>query len=304
MSRGVVIARILVVVLLLSAVVGCLVYFLAIKPNNQNKDSTVFADYNVVFNSTNQIEIDKNLGGLENGNYFTYASSQTGVKYKETYLNYYLNKQVMESYAYLLITTTKNEGQIKQLLNNYKAKAEVLLRSQQLFNTTRAEYGNNPTAGEQQAILTNFNVMLKDFDSLSHILRDLADLVFVSVTSSYYVDTNEFKSAQYTLSYCLNIQGELLDTAVSSQAGVSEALYQDSLAMVKEFTLKANNDFVCQSKDANVVDMLKKFALKDNRYQELLNSTDKATFVNNIEDATKRAENVAVLNCLGLAGRL
>ena len=44
MSRGVVIARIFVVVLLLSAVVGCLVYFLEIKQNNQNKDATVFAD--------------------------------------------------------------------------------------------------------------------------------------------------------------------------------------------------------------------------------------------------------------------
>lgn len=302
-STGVVVTRIAVAVILLSLIFTC-VYFFIIKARDdaQNADNQIFATLNNTLGSANVVEINRNLGALESGGYYTYAQSQGGLGYKEAYLNYHVAREMLDAYSFRLISSRGNTGAIQNAINDVNNQAVILLRSQQVYNTTKESYGDNPTSEQRQALLTNFNVIVKDLSDYSSVMKNLAHEVFSYTSDSYYSGVNKFESAQYLLGYCMDIQAGLLDEAVKTdELNVSNILYTDTLKMVKNFTLVKQNNFVEQTTDADIISTIDYFLDEENgKFDDFLKSKDKKDFVSKITNATQKTKTETVLAALGL----
>ena len=302
-STGVIIARIAIIVVILGAIIACICFFVL---RNNNSKLDLFSQYNSVMYSSNQNEVDEYLGDFESGDYYSYSISHD-LDFQDVYIEYYANKKIAEAYSYLLIYTENSNNrlanEINDLLNDYSNQLTVLYRSQELHYTTSKEYGNNPTEEQQQAILTNFRVIIDDFSNLTNIQRQIIDKVFTLVTESYYSQIDAFSSLQYTFTYALNKQAGLVNQARNDN-GLSDDLYADTKAMIRTFNTNLNTGFVAQSTNSNMQLMISYFQNEAyNHFDDLLNSADKATYVNSIEDATLKNRVQLVMNCLGLQGR-
>ena len=302
-STGVIIARIAIIVVILGAVIACICFFVL---RNNNTKLDLFSQYNSVMYSSNQSEVDKYLGDFESGDYYNYSISNN-LDYQDVYIEYYANRKILEAYSYLLIYTENSNNrlanEINDLLNNYNNQLTVLYRSQELYFTTSNEYGNNPTEEQKQAMLRNFKVIIDDFSDLTNIQRQITDKTFTLVTQGYYVDVDAFSSLQYVFTYALNKQANLVNEA-RNNSSLSDNLYEDTKAMIRTFNTNLNAGFVAQSTNSNMQVMIEYFQNEVyNHFDDLLNSADKATYVNSIEDATLKNRVQLVMNCLGLQGR-
>ena len=302
-STGVILARIAIVVIILGAIIACICFFVL---RNNNSKLDLFSQFNSVMYSNNQNEVDDYLGDFESGNYYQY-SLENNLDYKDIYIEYYTNKKISQAYAYLLIYTENSnrnlENEISNLLNQYNNQLVVLNRSQELHYTTSNEYGNNPTEEQKQAILTNFIVIMDDFSKLTNLQRQITDKVFILVTESYFSNVDPFSSLKYVFAYSLNKQANLLNQARNDN-GVSDVLYEDTKAMFSTYDTNLNAGFVSQSTNTNMKIIVNYFLDEsNNHFEDLLNSSDKGTYVNELSDSVFKNKVQLVMNCLGLQGR-
>ena len=306
-SKGVIITRIIVAVILLSLIVSCVYYFIIrAKDGAKNADNPIFASLNSSLNSTNFRTIDKNLGSLESGEYYSYAQTQGGLGYKEAYLLYYASREMLDAYGFRLISSHGDSSAVSQSITDVDNQAVILMRSQEVYNTTREAYGENPTDEERQALLSNFNTVVKDLAKYSECMYNLSNAVFNYVNNSYYEGLNAFRSAQYLYGYCLDKQSNLLKEAVRIDfKNVNSILYQESLLMTQKFVEVKNAHFVAQTEDSDVAVVIDYFLDEANdSFEELLNSKDKANFVQQLTSQTDKQKSSLVLIVLGLQGRL
>ena len=306
-SRAVVITRVVLAVVLLSLVFTCVYFFiLKAKQDAAHQDNTIFVKYNTFFNSNNVKDINKNLGGLQEGEYYTYAQSQGGMGYEEAYLVYYASLESLSTTNFRLISSYGDASQIDATLNKLEDQAAVLLRSQIVYNTSKNSYGNTPTVSQSQALYKNFEMIVADLALYGQYLYELSSQVFAYTYGTYYADFDAFRSAQYLYGYCLDKQIGLLSAAVMANVdNVDSNLFAETLLMTEQFSLVSQNGFVVQSTDTTTKKVIDYFVDDaNNNFESLLNARDKADFVNNITNATQKQKSTDVMIVLGLEGRL
>ena len=301
-SKSVVLIRILVALIVIGALAAC-VYIFFIKNNIKVQ---VYDSYNTILTSENQVNIDNNLGSLESGEYYTYASAYTDLNYKEVYLSYYMNKQVLLSYSDLLVYANdrgkgKYAKEIQNLLNKYKEQQVVLLRSQQVFSTNKENYGENPTSEQKEAILNNFKQIISDLKEMNTTLKNLSNQVFLYCTTTYYKNGNEFNNLKYIFTYALDQQAAVYITALTSENGVNENLYNETKAMVLRYDLESRGSFESQGTTANNQEVVDYFIdSTNNHFDDFLKADNKSEFITQITDTTQKAKVKKVAQVLGL----
>ncbi len=306
-SSGVVTTRIVLAVVLLSLIVACVYYFI-IKARNDaaDADNSIFATYNSVMDSQNVSSIFARLGGdLESGDYYQYAVKNEILGYKESYLNLYMSKQLLEANSFRLISSHGDTKEIENSLTSVTKSAKDLCHSITVYDTSKEEYGENPDPAHQEAMKKNFNTIVKDLANYSSVFVTLSNKVFVYTAKSYYAGVNAFSSAQYLYSYCLDKQINVLNTAVKGNSqGVDSNIYKESILVAKKFKTVADGNFNVQTTDTTVGDVIDYYVDKKDSFDDLLNAENKSEFIKSIEDQTRYARVSDVMTMIGLQGRI
>ncbi len=306
-SKGVVITRVIVAVVFLSLVFTCVYFFIIkAKDNASHADNKIFATVNTCLNSADIKTIDTNLGSFESGAYYDYAQSQGGLGFKEAYIEYYGARQMLDVYGFRLITSRGDTTGINNKVKEINQQAVVLLRSQEVYNTTREAYGDNPTTAERQALLTNFNVMTKDLKAYATDFYELASLVFDFTMSTYFEGLDRFGSAHYVYGYAFNTQLAVFNEAVQIDfTNINSTLYSDTKFMMLKLIEVASDNFSVETTDATVGVVLDYFKDDANgNFESLLKAKDKVDYVSKITDEAEKTKSTKVLEVLGFAGRL
>ncbi len=299
-SAGVVFARVLVALIILAGIGAC-IYFFLIK--NDNVRGAVHEEMSKLLASDEQKTLNTNLGELESGTYFDYNKNVSNQGYSELYLTYYMDNEILDTYANLLMYVGNKDNskatEIQNDIKSYQTSLTQALRSQSLFNQTYNQLGTtNP------ATVQNFKSLIIDFEGLVKNYHKLAKDTFDYVTSYFYKNIDAKQSQKYVQSYGLSVEAELLKTAVLSGDEVSVALYKDSLAMAKFYTQSKSANFTAQSSDTQIAKFITVFSAKDKDYSAFLNSTDKADYYNKITDTVEKERIYLLLAGFGLVGRL
>ena len=299
-SAGVIIARVVVVVLLLAAI-GAIIYFLVIR-NNDDRRGPTYEEMNRILNSENQATFEQNIGELETGNYFNYANGISNVDFKNVYLSYYMDKQILNTYKDLLLYVGNADARALQSISNnlaeYKSALVDVIHSQELFNITQSQ-----GIGASE-VATNFGYFVADFIELQQIFHVIVNDTFNYVTQHYYENINAFLSQKYAQTYILNIQSGLINSKLTAGERVNEALYQDSLAMVKFYTDCAENSFTEQADSASSIpDFIALVSNMSYDFSGFYNAESKLEFYDSADDSTKSQLQVLARG-LGLTGRL
>lgn len=299
-SAGVIIARVVVVVLLLAAI-GAIIYFFVIRNNDDGRGPT-YEEMNRILNSENQATFEQNIGELETGNYFNYANGISNVDFKNVYLSYYMDKQILNTYKDLLLYVVNADARALQSISDNLAEYESALvdvvHSQELFNITQSQ-----GIGASE-VATNFGYFVSDFIELQQIFHVIVNDTFNYVTQHYYENINAFLSQKYAQTYILNIQSGLINSKLTAGERVNEALYQDSLAMVKFYTDCAENSFTEQAdSDSSIPDFIALVSNMSYDFSGFYNAESKLEFYDSADDSTKSQLQVLARG-LGLTGRL
>lgn len=299
-SAGVVFARVLVALIILAGIGAC-IYFFLIK--NDNVRGAVHEEMSKLLASDEQKTLNTNLGELESGTYFEYNKNVSNQGYSELYLTYYMDNEILDTYANLLMYVGNKDNakatEIQNDIKSYQTSLTQALRSQSLFNQT---YNQLDTTNP--ATVQNFKSLIIDFQGLVKNYHKLTKDTFDYVTSYFYKNIDAKQSQKYVQTYGLSVEAELLKTAVLGGDEVSVALYKDSLAMAKFYTQSKSAHFTAQSNDTQIAKFITVFSAKDKDYSAFLNSTDKADYYNKITDTVEKERIYLLLTGFGLVGRL
>lgn len=305
-SSGVVTTRIVLAVVLLSLIVSC-VYFFIIKARNDaaDADNNIFATYNSLIVAENTTNINDRLGGLEAGEYYSYANANSLTGYKNAYLNLYMSKQLLDANAYRLILSHGDTSAIEQKLGEIESEAKALWNSITVFDTSKEAYGENPDSAKAEAMEINFGKIIKDLVAYSSLYYELASEVFTYTANSYYDEvSNPFNSAQYLYSYCLNKQIAILNKAVvEGVSAVDTNIYAESILVAKQFKSVDDTNYETQTTDTKVKNIISYYTNGEN-FDDLLNAKNKQEFVQKFTDATRSDKIKEMMNVIGLQGRI
>ena len=306
-SVGVIIARVVVVLILLAGI-AALIYFLVIRGGDSRGNT--YEEMVRVLTSENQATFEQNIGGLESGDYYTYANTDAGnINYKNVYLAYYMDSQILDAYKDLIVYVGDVDGEVisnlDNLISNYETTLAEVVHSQELFNTTHALLGNGGQDNELYAeVSRNFGFFLNDFIRLQDIFHSIVSQTFNYVTSHYYQNVNPFISQKYAQSYALNIQSGLVNTALDSESGVGNTLYQDSIAMARFYVECKQTNFTEQSNSGlNLDEFISLVSNMSYDFTEFYNAVDKSSYFNSANDELKAQLRIVAAG-LGLSGRL
>ena len=299
-SAGVIVARVVVVVLILAAI-AAIIYFLVIRNNGEARGPT-YEEMNRILTSENQKTFEKNIGELESGSYFNYANGISNVDFKNVYLSYYMDKQILNTYKDLLLYVGNADARVLQNINDNLAEYEdalsAVVHSQELFNTTQSQgTGANEVA-------TNFGYFVSDFIELQQIFHVIVNDTFNYVTEHYYENVNGFLSQKYAQTYILNVQSGLMNAKLTGEERVNDTLYQDSLAMAKFYADCAESNFTEQSNSSSAIpDFIALVSNMSYDFSGFYNAESKAEYYAAASDDTKSQLQVLARG-LGLTGRL
>ncbi len=304
-SSRVIAIRIVLAVVLLSLIFSC-VYFFIIKARNDAKtaDNRIFATYNSALNSKNINTISDNLGALESGSYYSYALENNILGYKEAYLCWYMSGQLLDANSYRLIVSHGDTRSITENLKAVEKSAETLLRSIEVFNSTRQEYGTSLTAEQKSALNQNFEFVVRDLNNYAIDYQKLASAVFNYTAKSYYEGVSAFASAQYLYSYCLDKQVNVLSTA--NERGISSVsadIYDESIAVSRKFFSVDADNYAVQTGD-EIVACVISYYLEGSNFDDLLSAENKREFIGQVVDGNRLAQMRQLMRILGLQGRL
>lgn len=299
-SVGVIIARVVVIVLILAAI-AAIIYFLVIRNNGDSRGPT-YEEMNRILTSENQATFEQNIGGLESGNYFNYANGISNVDFKNVYLSYYMDKQILNTYKDLLLYVGNADTRVLQNISNnlteYESALADVVHSQELFNITQSQ---GTGASE---VATNFGYFVSDFIELQQIFHVIVNDTFNYVTQNYYKNVNAFLSQKYAQTYILNIQSGLMNAKLTGEERINDVLYKDSLAMVRFYTDCAENSFTEQADPSSAMpDFIALVSNMSYDFSGFYNAENKAEYYAAADDNTKSQLQVLARG-LGLTGRL
>lgn len=301
-SSGIVVARVVLAVVLLSLIFSCVYYFI-IKARNEAEvaDNPIFATYNTMMSADNVVDVAKNLGDLESGEYYSYAVAHNVHGYRETFLSLYCSQQLLDANAYRLILAKGDTAPLVRALESVTDNAQVLMRSIIVYNTSKQAYGNAPTTEQAAALLENFGMIVKDMVQYSAAMASMAQEVFLLTSQSYFGTVNAFDSAQYLYSFSLQQQMMVLDREIGNNLGnISDTLYDETRQIVQQFVSVSEAHFLAQTTCASVANVLGYYS-QGAEFDDFLSSPSKVAYVQAMVDATQKAQCTQYLAVLGLS---